>query len=119
MELYLPSGCSQTNQGGRVVQGRTIVLCYTCWCLYEWKLLLPSSWCWNTQGVGSSFKWVLEKPKSWFSQQVVACKIEVLASGGVGAHISLYGFPHEISIAIYFMCVIDVEYSIAYLPTLL
>jgi hypothetical protein len=24
-ELYLPSGCSQRNQGGRVVQGRTLV----------------------------------------------------------------------------------------------
>jgi hypothetical protein len=54
-ELYLPSSCSQKNQGGRVVQGRTIVLCYTGWCLFNWKLVLPSSWCRNTQGVGASF----------------------------------------------------------------
>ena len=32
---------------------------------------------------------------------------------------SYYGFPHEISVSVYFMCVIDVEYSIAYLPALL
>jgi hypothetical protein len=29
---------------------------------------------------------VLEKPESWCSQQVVACKTEVVASKGVGAH---------------------------------
>jgi hypothetical protein len=29
---------------------------------------------------------VLEKPESWCSQQVVACKTEVVASRGVGAH---------------------------------
>jgi hypothetical protein len=29
---------------------------------------------------------VLEKPESWCSQQVAACKIEVVASRGVGAH---------------------------------
>jgi hypothetical protein len=29
---------------------------------------------------------VLEKPESWCSHQVVACKIEVVASRGVGAH---------------------------------
>ena len=51
----------------RVVQGRTIVLCYTGWCLCDWKLVLPSSWCWNTQGIGGL-------------KQVGACKIEVVAS---------------------------------------
>jgi hypothetical protein len=31
------------------------------WCLHSvgaktnWKLVLPSSWCWNKQGVGASF----------------------------------------------------------------
>jgi hypothetical protein len=25
------------------------------WCLCDWKLVLPSIWCWNTQGVGVSF----------------------------------------------------------------
>jgi hypothetical protein len=39
---------TRKNQGGRVVQGRTVVLCYTGWCLCDWKLVLPSSWCWNT-----------------------------------------------------------------------
>jgi hypothetical protein len=29
---------------------------------------------------------VLEKPESWCSQQVVACKTEVVASKGFGAH---------------------------------
>jgi hypothetical protein len=29
---------------------------------------------------------VLEKSESWCSQQVVTCKIEVVASRGVGAH---------------------------------
>jgi hypothetical protein len=29
---------------------------------------------------------VIEKTDSWFSQQVAACKIEVVASRGVGAH---------------------------------
>jgi hypothetical protein len=23
--------------------------------MFDWKLMLPSSWCWNTQGVGASF----------------------------------------------------------------
>jgi hypothetical protein len=54
-ELQLPSGCSQRNQGGRVVQGRTSVLCYTGWSLCNWKLVLPSSWCWNIRGAGASF----------------------------------------------------------------
>jgi hypothetical protein len=76
----------QKNQGGRVVQGRTIVLCYTGWFLCDWKLVLPSSWCRNTQRVGASFYWVLEKPKSWLCQQVVACTIKVVSSKGVGAH---------------------------------
>ena len=80
---------------------------------------------------------MLEKLESWCSQQVVACKEEVVASRGVGAHkndnvqkikiliisrrrgFSLYGFPQEISVSVYFMCVIDVEYSIAYLLELL
>jgi hypothetical protein len=25
------------------------------WCMCDWKLVLPSSWCRNTQGVGASF----------------------------------------------------------------
>ena len=29
---------------------------------------------------------MLEKPENWFSRQVVAFKIEVVASKGVGAH---------------------------------
>jgi hypothetical protein len=79
---------------------------------------------------------VLDKPKSWCSQQVVACKKEVVASRGVGAHkhdnvqkikiliisrrrgFFLYGFPQEIFVSVYFMCVIDVGYSIAYFPAL-
>jgi hypothetical protein len=52
-ELQLPSGYNQRNQGGRVVQGRTSVLCYTGWSLCNWKLVLPSSWCWNIRGVGA------------------------------------------------------------------
>jgi hypothetical protein len=80
---------------------------------------------------------VIEKPKSWCSQQVVACKTKVVASREVGAHkndnvqkIKItyhikkkrffpYGFPQEIYISVYFMCVIDVEYYIAYFPALL
>jgi hypothetical protein len=80
---------------------------------------------------------VLEKPESWCSQQVFACKKEVVASKGVGSHkndnvhkikntyhikkkrFSLYGFPQKISVSIYFMCVIDVEYSISYFHALL
>jgi hypothetical protein len=57
---------------------------------------------------------VLEKPESWFSQQVASSKTEVVASQRVGAHkiddvqilkdclsfqeeevFSLYGFPHQ------------------------
>ena len=74
---------------------------------------------------------------SCFSQQVVACKIEVVASKGVGAH--KHDNVHKINItyhikkkrffplwvssgmyvSVYFMCVIDVEYSIGYFPELL
>jgi hypothetical protein len=36
-------------------KGEQVVLCYTGWSLCNWKLVLPSSWCWNTQGVGASF----------------------------------------------------------------
>jgi hypothetical protein len=75
---------------------------------------------------------VLEKPYSWCYQQVDSCKTKVVASKGVGAHkndnvqkikttyhikkkrFSLYGFPQEIFVSVYFMCVIDVEYSISY-----
>jgi hypothetical protein len=32
---------------------------------------------------------------------------------------SLYEFPQEISVSVYFMCVIDVEYFIAYFPAIL
>ena len=60
----------------------------------------------------------------------------MVASKGVGAHkndnvqkikityhikkkrFSLYVFPQEIYVVVYFMCVIDVEYSIAYFPLL-
>jgi hypothetical protein len=80
---------------------------------------------------------VLEKQESWCSQQVAACKTEVVASKGVGApkndnvqkinttyHINKKKFfslwvSSEISVSIFFMCVIDVEYSIAYFPALL
>jgi hypothetical protein len=81
---------------------------------------------------------VLEKPESWCSQQVAACKTEVVSSRGVGAPkndnvkkkkisliisrrrgFSLYGFPQEIYVFVYFMCVIDGEYSIVYLTALL
>ena len=31
----------------------------------------------------------------------------------------LYGFPQEISISVYHMCVTDTEYAIAYFPALL
>ena len=78
---------------------------------------------------------MLKKIEIWCSRQVVACKTEVVASRGVGAYkydnvnkikityhikkerFSLYGFPREISISVYFMCVIDVKYSIAHFPT--
>jgi hypothetical protein len=36
-------------------KGELHVLCYAGWCLRDWKLVLPSIWCWNTQGVGASF----------------------------------------------------------------
>ena len=80
---------------------------------------------------------MLEKPESWFSQQVASCKTKIVALRGIGSHkndnvqkikilmisrrrgFSLYGFPHEIYVSVYFMCVIDVEYSIAYFPALL
>jgi hypothetical protein len=52
-ELYLPSGCSQKNQGGRVVQGRKSVLYYIGWILCNWKLVLEhlGSWCFLLVGV--------------------------------------------------------------------
>jgi hypothetical protein len=59
------------NQGGRMVQGRTLVLCYTGWCLYDWKLVLPSSWCWKHSGswcfllVGARETMELVLPSSW------------------------------------------------------
>jgi hypothetical protein len=31
------------------------ILCYTGRCLCDWKLVLPSSWCWDIKGIGSSF----------------------------------------------------------------
>ena len=34
-KLLLPYGCSQRNKGGRVVLGRTSVLCYTGWILCD------------------------------------------------------------------------------------
>jgi hypothetical protein len=60
-ELYLPSGCSQKNQGGRVVQGRTIVLCYTGRCLCDWKLVLEhlGSWFFLIVGARESRELVL------------------------------------------------------------
>jgi hypothetical protein len=48
-----------------VVLGRTSVLCYTGWSLCNWKLVLPSSWCWNIQEVGASIQLVLEYSGSW------------------------------------------------------
>jgi hypothetical protein len=48
-----------------VVLGRTIVLCYTGWSLCNWKLVLPSSGCWNIQEVGDSIQLVLEYSGSW------------------------------------------------------
>jgi hypothetical protein len=56
----------ETRVGGRVVLGRTSVLCYTGWSLCNWKLGLPSSWCWNIQEVGASIQLVLEYSRSWF-----------------------------------------------------
>jgi hypothetical protein len=67
MVLRVSSGClnigscsfhlvaARKTQGDRVVQGKTIVICYAGWCLCDWKLVLPSSWCRNTQGDGASF----------------------------------------------------------------
>ena len=49
----------------RVVLGRTCVLCYSGWSLCNWKLVLPSSWCWNIQEVGASIQLVLEYSGSW------------------------------------------------------
>jgi hypothetical protein len=79
-----------------VVLGRTSVLCYTDWSLCNWKLVLPSSWCWNIQEVGASIQLVLEHSGSWCFHSVVlvleknqrvgalkqveACKTEVVAS---------------------------------------
>jgi hypothetical protein len=48
-----------------VVLGRTGVLCYAGWSLCNWKLVLPSSWCWNIQEVGASIQLVLEYSGSW------------------------------------------------------
>ena len=64
-ELYLPSSCIQRNQGGSVAQGRTLVLCYTGWCLYDWKLVLekPRSWCFLLVGARENRELVL--PSSW------------------------------------------------------
>jgi hypothetical protein len=84
---------------------------------------------------------VLEKPESWCSQQVAACKTEVVASQRVGSHkndnvkkikttyhinkkrFSLFmGFLRNICLCIlYFLLYffIDVEYSISYFPELL
>ena len=80
---------------------------------------------------------MLEKPESWCSQHVAACKTEVVASQRVGAHkndnvqninityhikkniFSLYVFPREISVSVYLICVNDSEWSIAYFPALL
>ena len=81
---------------------------------------------------------MLEKPESWCSQQVAACKAEIVASQLVGGHmydnvknvkityhikkkrfLPFYGFPREISVSVYFICVNDVECSIAYFPALL
>ena len=80
---------------------------------------------------------MLEKPESWCSQQVAACKTEVVASQRVGAHKNdnvqkIKSTSHinkkrffplwvssRISVSVCFMCVIDVEYSIAYFPELL
>jgi hypothetical protein len=47
-----------------VVLGRTSVLCYTGWSLFNWKLVLPS-WCWNIQEVGASIQLVLEYSGGW------------------------------------------------------
>ena len=38
---------------------------YTSWSLCNWKLVLPSSWCWNIQEVGASIQLVLEYSGSW------------------------------------------------------
>jgi hypothetical protein len=48
-----------------VVLGRTDILCYAGWSLCNWKLVLPSSWCWNIQEVGASIQLVLEYSGSW------------------------------------------------------
>ena len=65
---------------------------------------------------------MLEKPESWCSQQVVACKTEVVASKGFGAHNNdnvqkikttyhmkkkrfspFMGFLRKISVSVYFV----------------
>jgi hypothetical protein len=48
-----------------VVQGGTSVLCYTGWSMCNWKLVLPFSWCWNIQEVGTSIQLVLEYSGIW------------------------------------------------------
>ena len=79
---------------------------------------------------------MLKKTEIWCSQQVTAFKTEVVASQWVGSHkydkeckyylsykeeevFTLYGFPQEISVSIYFICENDVDCSIAYFSALL
>jgi hypothetical protein len=78
---------------------------------------------------------VLEKIENWCSQQVAACKTEVVASLRVGSHMydnvknltityhikekevfTLYGFPREISVSMFLIYVIDVECVNVYFP---
>jgi hypothetical protein len=61
-----------------VVLGRTDVLCYVGWILCNWKLVLPSSWCWNNQEVGASIQLVLEYSGSWCFLLVGAREIREL-----------------------------------------
>ena len=66
----------------RVVQGINVVLCYTIWCLCDWRLVLEhlGSWCFLLVGAREIKELVLENPESWCSLEVAACKIEVVAS---------------------------------------
>ena len=47
---------------------------------------VTGSWCFHPVGVGTLRELVLEKLESWCSQQVAACKTEVVSSQRVGTH---------------------------------
>jgi hypothetical protein len=55
-----------------VVQGRTLVLYYTGWFLYDWKLVLPSSWCFLLVGARETRELVLPSSGCYRKQRMGA-----------------------------------------------